>query len=789
MDTQAGTRQLHLTRRRARIDLGGGDWEMGSVPPRPLNHAADWDLDEVTEWLPATVPGDVRVDLLAAGRISDPYVGMNNEESQWVDERDWWYRKTVSLALAEGERAFLVFDGIDYISAVFWDGQLLGRHEGMFSRQVYEVTDLAAGPERSHVVAVRILGSAALPRPDLTLRERAWDWLASRVPKGGAAFPDRFAVLKCQMGFGWDFAARLRTMGIWDGVTLEIAGSARLRDPQVGTTLGADGGARIDVDFGLDTDRAQRVTVHLSVHEKGAPDATPPAAATLDLDLAAGAERHSATLDLARPKLWEPWDRGESSLYELTLSVADADGAMLDDVVVTFGVREIKLGQPECTTDACEPYLFTVNGRREFIRGANWVPPDAMPGRVRRAQYEALLDRVRAAGINLLRVWGGGLREKKDFYELCDEKGILVWQEFPFACAFYGYFPLRGQRFPELVREECGDIVRQLRNHPSLVVWCGGNEFSALRNRRLIALLRAVVAREDGTRPFRRVSPDRGEAHNWVVWHSRASVSHFRRDRSRLLGEFGLQSTPAADSLRRFIRPENLWPPNHEWTYHGAELRKMYHYASPWLCRDACSCRLPAHGPEPEALAEFVAASQQAQAHGIQVAVEHVRRRKGETGGAMVWQFNEPWPAISWSLVDYYGQPKAAYYTLTQVYNPILISVLYPLRRYHAGEKLPLQVWAVNDLLTTVEGAELEVALDGKVIYRNAESLSPDSSRVVTQIDHVLDHEPVQLEVRLTQDGRVLSENEYDLRYDVRRERCWPDHLFAWLGELLLKWS
>ena len=231
--------------------------------------------------------------------------------------------------------------------------------------------------------------------------------------------------------------------------------------------------------------------------------------------------------------------------------------------------------------------------------------PDALPGRLRRRDYESAIGMTKEAGINLLHVWGGGLREKRAFYDLCDGQGIMVWQEFPLACLLLGHLP-HSARFRNLLREEGRSIVRQLRNHPSLALWCGGNEFSYRRNRRLIDCLHEVVSAEDGTRPFRRASPGRGDTHNWLVWHGKAPIPDYRNDRSQFSSEFGLQSIPHASSLSRFLTTENLFPPNDVWCHHCAQLEKLERYAGP---------------ASSSTLQEWTKATQRGQANGLQVAI------------------------------------------------------------------------------------------------------------------------------------------------------------------------
>ncbi|MFB0538127.1 MAG: glycoside hydrolase family 2 protein, partial [Anaerolineae bacterium] len=564
-----------MTARRC-IDLNGPDWQFGCVPQISVDCENANDCNQVTEWLPATVPGNVRADLLALGRISDPFHGLNNEDSQWVDEWDWWYRKALSLQLDEGERAFLVFEGIDYISAVHLNGVELGRHEGMFSRQVYEITDLIKqekemgghppnppageppctpngvelgrhegmfsrqvheitdlirrkGEAGGHppdppaeeppctpndVVAVRIWGSAALPTTQLTAWEKAWDWMIGALLPKSEAFPDRIRTLKCQMGFGWDFSPRLRTMGIWDDVYLVVTRAVFVRDVFVRCRVQGirDKGqgtesAKVHLRLELDADREQAARAQVTVRGKNF--AADERHFDFDLALSKGRQVKELELSIENPRLWQPWERGFPHLYEVKVDVYLSPSLVLSDsLTTTFGLRTIELAHERATSapaglqirrsdgwitnparanrssapSDAPPWTFVINGQALFIRGANWVPVDALPGRARQEDYAHLLGLAKEAGINMLRVWGGGLREKRAFYDLCDELGLLVWQEFPFACVFFGHFP-RHESFLSLARQECTAIVRQLRNHPTLALWCGGNEYSPRRNR------------------------------------------------------------------------------------------------------------------------------------------------------------------------------------------------------------------------------------------------------------------------------------------------------------------
>lgn len=786
-------------------NLGGTSWQFGQVPRRPFDAPHVDDRVDVVEWLPATVPGNVRSDLLALRRILDPFLGDYYQASLPMEDWDWWYRRTLNLSIGLDQRAFLIFEGIDYLSAVFVNGQELGRHEGMFSRQVYEITDALrtqtmpeASPQTSRVsaslrtveIAVRIWGSSALPPRRLSLLEQVWGWLADHIdPTGMGAFPDRMATVKCQMSFGWDFAPPIRAMGIWDDGWLVVTGGVFIEDVYVKSQISKaqPQTAYLTAQVIVDSDRSRLVQARVQVHPANF-DGPAWGPGFFELDLSPGRSIHSLSFDLPHPQLWEPWDRGLPHLYELTLSILDHSSPIspglpstcpgnlqsLDSVSTRFGIRCITL----------DNWTFILNGRREFIRGVNWVPVDSLPGRLQRDDYADLLGMAREAGVNLVRVWGGGLREKRAFYDLCDELGLLVWQEFPFACSFLGYFP-RNLGWLRLVERESRAIVQAMRNHPSLLLWCGGNEFSPRRNRPLVTTLARVVEAHDGTRPFVPASPSPGDAHNWDVWHGKYPLHAYRQEKARFLSEFGLQAAPANESLAACLPEAEVWPPGVGWVVHHAELGKLWRYVGVTLS-------LPGRGDGGEgkiaiSLEEFITASQQAQALGLQIAIEHMRRRKGETGGLCLWQFNEPWPAISWAIVDYWRRPKLAYQRLKDLYNPVLVGLTFSPARYGPGDTLQTEVWAVNDSLETLDDCWLLIELDSVKIYQSRVILLPDSAQTVGVLRHRFESEPCELELVLHRGDRVIARNIYDLSYYDPSRIAWKERLVRRLADITLR--
>ena len=733
------------------ISLNGADWYCAQSNLR-VPDVAEIERPE-SQRFAALVPGEVRLDLMRAGLLKDdPFYARNNDASRWVEEQDWWYWRDFELGLQPGQRAWLVLHGADYYTWTYLNGESLGEHEGMFSRQVYDITQLLRGRNR---LAVRFLAPARLPRQ----RSTRWEKFLNRWEHrfiDASCDPDRRDWLKCQMSYGWDFSPELRTIGLWDDVELVLTGDVALFDVQVKTRL-APGQATLKVSFDADALTAGPATFVLSLAGQTFEDE--PVTRSFQATLSAGRSQQTFEMDVPDPRLWFPWDHGEPHLYTLTVE-AQHDGRVLDHVTESVGLRTITLKRnPGSPPDAVD-WTFVVNGQPVYLRGANWVPADAFPARVTEDDYRTWLEMARAANLNVLRVWGGGLREKKTFYDLCDRMGLLLWQEFPLACAFITHYP-RSVDYLSFVENETREIVRQVRHHPSVMLWCGGNEFDPKINHLVIEAMRRAVLTEDDTRPFQAVSPSRGESHNWLIWHRYRPPEEYRKDMAQVMSEFGLQAPPSVDSLKRFIPLDELWPPGPSWKYHRAQMVKLEHYAAPFQSLDV--------------LGEFVSASQRAQARGIQIAVEHARRHKYAMSGFLVWQLNSPWPGIDWAIVDYYRVPKLAYERLKESANPLLVSLDYPLRRYSPGDVLTADVWVINDWPRDFPGCRVEIALQNLRQVFDV-SVGPDSAQVIGQVRWTLPKGDWRVTCRLTrgEGERALSENHYDLaEYDGRSGPWW----------------
>ena len=732
-------------------NLGGTDWRLGYVKgPAEEPEAGAFDVDALRRWVPARVPGNVRDDLMRAGLLPDLYHGRACLEHHWVNDCLWWYERPVEVRRRRGQRVFLDFRGVDYRCAVFWNRTRLGTNDGMYSRLLYDITSLV---EDLNYLRVRVSGPKYLPKPEIVRRDSLARRIAGRSQRLVDA-PRRLGTLKCQMGYGWDFAPELQTIGIWDDVFLHTSGAVFLERVSTASTLSPDyAQAHLCLRAAANTTKAGEYTLQVII--AGDNHDAPPQTFEFSVYFQAGREVIERNVVVQEPRLWQTWERGTPALYHLTVRVLAGD-AVVDEITERIGFRHIEMTPTRDAPAGGPNRTFTLNGAPVFVRGANWVPADCLPGRLRREDYAELIDQARDANINMLRVWGGGLREKAAFYDLCSAAGIMVWQDFPFVGGPKAeQFP-RTRSYLEHVEKEVGAIVKAVHNSPALVAYCGGHELDPEQNEHLIEVMRRVLTALDPSRPFFEATPGPGDVHNWTVWHGQADVTDYGKDTSQFCSECGLQAPPVLESLEQFLPAESLWPPNDDWRVHGAQLKKLQRYAAQF--------------GESNDLASFIQVSQQAQAIGLQLALEHARRRKYGCSGIMFWQFNDPWPAISWSVVDYFHRPKAAYETICRAYQPVLVSVRYPLRRHRPGDAVTLDVWVINDTLEVLEECRAEIFMlgeEGRVFSMGItiDAVPANAAGPVLEFDLVLpDREDWTLYAELRHAGRVISSNHYDLR-------------------------
>ena len=722
-------------------------WFLARARPIPMDAPLD-DPAGLRDWLPANVPGSIQRDLMNAGRLPDLYAELNlDERLRRVDESDWWYC-TELPGLAPGRRAWIDFGGIDYFAAVTVNGVELERRAGMYSRRRYEVTDfLQQGPAS---LGVRIWGAWALPRWPRTRFYRLQRWLASRFQANLQPFHDRLLTLKAPVHFGWDFSPRLMTAGVWDDVRLHVAGPVAVDDLWVRADWGAGRGlvARLE----LDAQASATVTVELRLAPLTSDEGE--RVRSFALTLPAGISRHHLHWPDLHLSSWTTHDRGRPHRYRLEATVCDGSGEALDARTVIFGSRRFGW---RVEAGVWRPRL---NGQPMRFRGVNWVPLDLLPGDSREeARYRALLQAAVDAGVNAIRVWGGGGRERPIFYDLCDELGLLVWQEAPIACVFLDHLP-QDDDFVQLARRETAGIIRSLRQHPSIFMWGGGNEWGPGRFPAVARAMSEVAAREDPSRRWLPASPGPGDSHNWRVWHGGASPELYARDPAPLLSEFGLAAPPDVETLRAILPPDELWPPGEAWRARKAEVNKSRRYARFFGRVDN--------------LESFVAAAQEAQARGLQAGVEAYRLREDGVG-TFIWQWNEPWPAISWSVFSYHGAPKRAYAQIALSY-----AALTPIARARSHQ---IELWVVNGGPASSGVCHLSASLNGRELWAGEVTPFGFGRRLIHALP--LPAEAGLLMLRLTGPG-VDASNDLPLPWPFPPAQ--PPGLRARLKALVLRW-
>ena len=662
----------------------------GTTLPVPEPVHDGWTLEAVAgpvpaaiagQVVPAQVPGSAHTDLLAAGLIPDPYLDRNEEALVWAHRTDWRYRTRVDAApAAAGERLDLVLQGVDTVATVEVGGAVAARTANMHRSYRVDVRDAVVAGGTDLVVTFR----SALEHAEEV--ERA-------LGRRDHVYPHPFnMVRKMACSFGWDWGPDLQTAGLWRPVTLERWRTARLAQvrPLVTVDLADDGAASGRVEVHVEVERAGlgdddvELTLRAAV---GGPTAADRPRAEATVSIPPGATSAVVVLEVPDVALWWPRGYGDQPLHDLVVALDGPDGAL--------GRVERRIGFRSVTVDMTPdehgtPFTLVVNGRPVFVRGANWIPDDHLLTRVDRARYGRRIDQAVGANMNLLRIWGGGIYESEDFYELCDEAGVLVWQDFLLACSAYAEEePIAGE-----VEAEARENVVRLMTHPSLVIWNGANENiwgyrdwgwpEQLQGRTwglgyYTELFPAVLAELDPTRPYSVNSPftpgaadtgthpnhpDHGTHHEWDCWNRRDHV-HYADDVPRFCSEFGWQGPATWATLTRAVPAEALSKESPAFLLH-----QKAEDGNGKLDRG-----LEPHLGVPEDFEDWHWATSLHQARAVRFAVEHYRSWWPRTAGSIVWQLNDCWPVTSWAAVDGDERPKPLWYALRAAYADRLVTV------------------------------------------------------------------------------------------------------------------
>ncbi|HQK93151.1 MAG TPA: glycoside hydrolase family 2 protein, partial [Armatimonadota bacterium] len=680
-----------------------GTWKLKDFDPgQGLAQGAQRPETDTATWIDVAVPGDVHRALVASGRLAEPFDDQNIEACEWVERREWWYRTVfTSPVTAGGERIVAEFDGLDTFATVYVNGQEVGRSANMLVESEFDVTD-ALHPGAANTLAICFSPTVAT----IEQRDNSRFWSAFYTP--------RVWVRKAQMNFGWDWGPRLVTVGIWRGARLTRRGPARIESHYVRTHAIDEEGAVVLVGARVEDREPAAEPLGLSVSLSDG-DRTFSGYAEVS------GNRAEVRLVVPQPRLWWSNGLGEPFRHDVRIDLVQ-EGAVADSRADKVGLRTIRLLQEPDGDGLGSGFTFVLNGRKVFCKGADWIPVDSFIGSAPPERYRALVRLARDAHMNMLRVWGGGVYEHDAFYEACDDMGILVWQDFMFSCASYPDFD---EAFVAEVAREAELVVKRLRNRACVALWCGNNENQwiddmchthdpqvPLFGQRLYdEVLPGVVARLDPTRPYWPGSPyggndhnseREGDRHNWQVWAGQVyprrfgepaegnntpegvSFRHYAEDECRFCSEFGIHASPMLRTLQRHVKDGVL-------EYDSPAF--LYRIKDPDGTRKVRM--MEAHIGQPRDLDEYATYSMLVQAEGLKFGIEHYRRRMFLCGGALLWQLNDCWPGISWSVIDYYLNPKAGYYYVKRACAPVLVSF--------QPESDGVSVWLTNDTWKPVE--------------------------------------------------------------------------------------
>ena len=648
----------------------------------------------------ATIPGCVHTDLMGKGLIDDPYYRDNEEKLMWIGKTDWTYERKFSIdkQVLESKNVKLICYGLDTFAEIYINGSLLAKTDNMFRTWELDAKDVLKEGENE----IKITFVSTYPYMKEKIEER---WLTLTDAGGSREIGSNY-VRKMQCNYGWDWGPICVTAGIWRDIELWAYDDARIGDVQIAQKHD-ENKVELDVKTTLKdySGKTAKANVAISFDEAIVCEKTIPIANKVT----------SVILEIENPKLWWPNNLGKQNMYDVRVELDDESGTVIDVYETRVGLRTLTLDMHE--DEWGESFQFKVNGVPFFAKGANWIPIDTFVTRANEDFYRRILTDAKDANMNFVRIWGGGIYEQDILYDLCDELGLCVWQDFMFACSAY---PVYDADWLDTFKQEAIDNIIRLRNHPSIALWCGNNEIEAMDKmvteeidevagsmswveyRKLFEEVIPELLKEyDGehnyipSSPFtpgeNRLTPGdptRGDAHLWAVWHGRKPFEWYRTCEHRFNSEFGFQSFPEPEVVNSFTLSEDrnitsYVMESHQKSYIGNDA--ILQYMLSWF-------------QLPTSFDMLMWTSQILQSLAIKYAVEHWRRKMPQGMGTLYWQLNDCWPVASWSSLDYLGNWKALHYSAKRFFAPVLVSGI------EDKESMSVEIHLSNDTLENIGG-------------------------------------------------------------------------------------
>ncbi len=682
-----------------------------------LNEGWEFYYPKTEKWYPATVPGNIHTDLFANGLIEDPFYGTNADSLSWISNQEWIYRTEFDIDPEFINRNLeLVFDGIDTHAQIYLNEEKIGETKNMFRQWVFIINDSVRKKE-NNILTVIFQPSS--------------DYNSKKLIEGGYAIPDnRNFSRKAAYQYGWDWAPKLETCGIYKDVYINSWEKLRICNINLEQKLITDTMAYVVAHIELESENYYNGNVRIYSQDRKFDTIVQ------DLAIFEGKQIYPIEFKIKNPELWWCNGLGEPEMYEVKIEVSTK--FRVEERTIKIGLRTLELASN--LDEKGQEFYFILNGIPVFAKGANWVPAEYFSGSNTTENYEDLLLLAQDANFNMLRVWGGGIYENDEFYSICDSLGIMVWQDFMFACAMY---PLSDE-MTENITEEVKYQVNRLYNHPSVVMYCGNNEISNAwfdwgwqkqfgiseedsttiwndYDKLFHRIIPKTIASIDKSRCYIPSSPfygwgrdeslTTGDSHYWGVWWGLEDFDTYFDKTGRFMSEYGFQGIPAISSLVKFMPEDSL--------YKYSETLKS-HQKHPFGF-DAINKYMAREYPVPEKFEDFVYVSQLLQAEGMQHAFDAHLSAMPYCMGTLFWQFNDCWPVVSWSAVDYYKQPKAVYYFAKKAFANIYIAAF--------KQKDEFKVYAVNH-----QNTSLNVKAVIKISDFNGNLLHSDSTVTILEL-------------------------------------------------------
>jgi len=661
------------------------------------------------DWKSASVPGNIFTDLLSHKVIEDPFIKTNEEKVQWVSKKDWEYKTNFSLSeeILNKKNIELNFEGLDTYAKIYINGNYQLNTDNAFKRYTISLKDIPMYKSNELKIVFENIGSIENPAK---LNSKY------KLPEG-----KRIYTRKAQFQYGWDWGPKLNTLGIWKPITLKAWDDLKFENIYIRQKEIDKDKALLSVEIIIESKDDRNIQLFTKINKE---------IISSNISLKKGKHTYKVPIEIINPKLWWTHNLGNPYLYNFNFQLI-SDGKIKDEKSVKKGIRKIKLIAKKDTIG--ESFYFELNGKPVFMKGANYIPQNSFQNKVTNQHYEKLLSDVVESNMNMLRVWGGGIYENDIFYDICDEKGILVWQDFMFACAMYP----GSIEFLANVKEEAEQQIKRLRNHTSIALWCGNNEnaegwrrwgWQAKRTKKekeeiwndylavFDTILPKSVAKLSETNywetspKYGRGNPKyqmEGDAHDWWVWHDGYPFEHFEKNVPRFMSEFGFQSFPSFETINYINQNDTINLKTdaiklHQKHAKGFQLIEEYMNRNYKISKNE---------------EDYVYVSQLLQAKGIVMGIEAHRRAKPTNMGSLYWQLNDCWPSISWSSIDYFGQWKALQYKAKNAFKNLLISSTI--------EKNKVKIFVINDTFNPIQGNLKVTLIDfyGKEIWKDSKEI------------------------------------------------------------------